>query len=112
MTGWPWLLVAIISEVTGTLALKAALTGPGWYVVVAVGYLSSFYFLSRALTAGMALGVAYGIWGALGVVSTAIASALLFGESLTPLMGLGIALVIGGVLVVELGAGHAAKENR
>ncbi|OYO20496.1 QacE family quaternary ammonium compound efflux SMR transporter [Enemella evansiae] len=112
MRAWYWLLAAVTSEVTATLSLKAALGHPGWYGVVVVGYLLSFFFLSRALVAGMAIGVAYGIWGALGVASTAIASALLFDEALTPLMGFGIALVISGVLVVEVGAARAVKEAR
>ena len=58
----------------------------------------------------MALGVAYGIWGALGVALTAVMSALIFDEALTALMGLGIALIIAGVLTVELGS-QAAHKN-
>lgn len=108
MKRWFWLAGAIASEVTATLSLKAALDESGWYAVVGGGYLLAFVCLANALRSGMALGVGYGIWGALGVAITAITAALLFGETLTPLMGLGIALVIGGVMVVEVGSGCAA----
>lgn len=54
----------------------------------------------------MALGVAYGIWAAAGVALTAILSRILFKEPLTWVMGLGIILIAGGVLLIELGAAH------
>lgn len=111
MTKWLFLLGAIVSEVTGSLSLKGALDHPLLYVVVVVGYAASFVFLSRVLSRGMPLGVAYGIWGALGVAATAVLSALIFDESLTPLMGAGLALVIAGVLVVELGSHAATKQQ-
>lgn len=107
MNKWLVLAGAIVSEVAATLALKAALTHPGLYVVVAVGYVAAFVFLTFCLRAGMKIGVAYGIWGASGVALTAVLSAAIFNEPLTALMGLGIALIIGGVLTVELGSQKA-----
>lgn len=101
-----WLLLgcAIVSEVTGSLSLKAALDQPGWYVLVLLGYVSSFVFIDQVLRAGLPLGVAYGIWGALGVALTAGLSAAIFGETLTSVMVVGMALVIAGVLCIELGS--------
>jgi len=106
-----FLAAAIGLEVTATLSLKGAMEIPGLYAVVAIGYIGSFCALALVLRAGMALGVAYGIWGACGVALTAVLSSLLFGEPLTALMGLGIVLVIGGVLCVELGAQAAHKKK-
>lgn len=111
MTKWLFLLGAIVSEVTGSLSLKGALDHPWLYVVVAIGYAASFVFLSGVLSRGMPLGVAYGIWGALGVATTAVLSALIFDEALTALMGAGLVLVIAGVLVVELGSQAAAQQH-
>jgi small multidrug resistance pump len=54
----------------------------------------------------MAIGVAYGIWAASGVALTAVAAHILFREPFTRIMGLGIVLIAGGVLLIELGA-HA-----
>lgn len=104
MITWLLLLAATLSEVGGSLALKGALERPVLYVVVVLGYASSFALLGVVLRRGLPLGVAYGIWAALGVALTALLSAVLFGEALTPVMGVGMGMVIVGVLVVELGS--------
>ena len=104
MITWLLLLAATLCEVGGSLALKGALEHPLLYVVVVVGYASSFALLGVVLRRGLPLGVAYGIWAALGVAVTALLSAALFGEALTPVMLAGMGMVIVGVLVVELGS--------
>ncbi|CAI7614547.1 unnamed protein product [Penicillium discolor] len=103
---WLFLIGAIVFEVVGTLSLRMAVDKKRWYVGVAVGYVLAFTMLSLALAGGMALGVAYGIWAASGVALTAILSKFLFKEPFTWLMGLGIVLIVGGVLCIELGAVH------
>ena len=112
MKKWLILAGAIALEVTATLSLKGAIDLPALYAVVVIGYLGSFVALSLVLRAGMALGVTYGIWGASGVMLTAVLSSLLFGEPLTAVMGLGIVLIIGGVLCVELGSQAARKNSK
>ncbi|WP_104174446.1 multidrug efflux SMR transporter [Arthrobacter sp. Y81] len=112
---WILLAGAILSEVTASLSLKAALDHPAFFIVVVLGYAASFGFLAWVLRKGLGLGVAYGIWAALGVTLTVLLAALIFGETLTPVMLVGMAMVIGGVLCVELGshqtpAGVPAKE--
>ena len=98
---------AVVCEVVATLCLRMASTGRRiWYAPVAVGYLIAFVMLSITLNEGLGLGVAYGIWAASGVALTAVASKFLFKEPFTWVMALGIALIIGGVLLVELGAAH------
>lgn len=102
-----WLLLglAIAFEVAGTLSLRMAATGRrAFYAAVAGGYLIAFAFLAATLSAGMPLGIAYGVWSAAGIVLTAVLSKLLFQEAFTALMGLGIALIVGGVLLIELGS--------
>ena len=104
----PWLLLAaaVLSEVTASLSLKAALDHPVLYLVVAAGYGISFTLLSVVLRRGMPLGVAYGIWSAVGIVATAVLSRMLFREPLTtPMLG-GMGLIVVGVLLVELGGVH------
>lgn len=108
---WLLLITAILTEVSATLSLRAALDHPAWYIVVVGGYLAAFTALSFVLREGMGLGVAYGIWGATGVVLTAVFATALFGDPLTATMGVGIALVIGGVLYVELGSQAAADSG-
>ncbi|MGA5731571.1 DMT family transporter [Streptomyces seoulensis] len=105
---WAYLGAAILIEVAGTLCLGMASRGHGkrWLAGTVTGYLAAFTFLSLALSGGMALGVAYGIWAAAGVALTAVATRVLFGEPLTRVMGAGIGLIAVGVLCIELGAGH------
>ncbi|WP_234794316.1 DMT family transporter, partial [Mycolicibacterium flavescens] len=55
------------------------------------------------LSLGMPVGVAYGVWTACGVALVAVIARFLFAEPLTWVMALGIALVVGGVLTIELG---------
>ncbi|MFK4108056.1 DMT family transporter [Streptomyces sp. NPDC002176] len=107
MRKWLLLTAAILLEVTATLSLRGAIDHPALYVLVVVGYIGSFTVLALVLRAGLALGVAYGVWGACGVALTAVLAALFFGDPLTAVMGVGIALVIAGVLCVELGAQSA-----
>lgn len=97
------LALAIVCEVAGTLSLRMSLTNKRWYLAVVAGYVTAFSCLSGALAQGMALGVAYGVWAACGVALTAVCSKFLFGEALTWLMSLGIVLIAGGVLLIELG---------
>lgn len=104
-----WLLSGAIGcEVAATLSLRAATDHSAWYVVVVAGYVASFAFLAAVLRR-MAVGVAYGIWGACGITLTAVLAWVLFGDPLTALMGVGIALVISGVLIVEIGSQSAEK---
>jgi small multidrug resistance pump len=106
----PWLFLAgaIITEVIATTALKLSegFTKLVPSIVVVVGYIAAFGMLSQALTRGMAIGVAYGVWAAAGVALVAVAGAVFLGESMTWVQVGGIALVIAGVLALELGAAH------
>jgi small multidrug resistance pump len=103
VTKWLLLACAIGSEITASLSLKAAQDRPGWYALTALGYLTSFALLTAVLRRGLPLGVTYGIWGAAGVSLTAVFGAVIFDETLTGVMMLGIVLVVAGVLLVELG---------
>lgn len=106
----PWLplLSAIALEVTATLSLRAAegWTHPLWLIVVVIGYTGSLWLLSVVLDRGMPVGVAYGIWSAIGVVLTAVLGTVLFGETLGTVQIIGVGAIVAGVLLVELGS-HA-----
>jgi small multidrug resistance pump len=109
MRKWLLLGAAILLEVAATMSLRAALDNPAWYALVSIGYAGSFVALTFVLRLGVGVGVAYGIWSACGVALTAVLATVLFGDPLTATMGVGIALVIGGVLCVELGAHTEAR---
>jgi small multidrug resistance pump len=106
---WLFLIGAILTEVAATLALRMG-SQPGahkiWFLGVGAGYLAAFAFLALTLGQGIAIGVAYGIWAASGVALTALASRVLFDEPLTKITLGGIAMIIAGVLSVELATTH------
>ena len=103
------LVLAIVSEVVGTVALKAsegfARIGP--IALVVVGYGLSFYFLALALKQ-IPLGVAYAIWSGLGTAGAVVAGMLLWRESLSLAGAAGIVLIIAGVILLNLYSGVSA----
>jgi small multidrug resistance pump len=101
---WLALAGAILIEVVATLSLRASegFRRKKWIAPVAAGYVASFYLMWVSLSLGMPVGIAYGIWSACGVALVAVIAKFLFADPLTPLMGVGIALIIGGVLTIEL----------
>ncbi len=109
MRKWALLAAAILTEVTGTLALRAFQDHSGFLAVVVPGYVLSFVFLAMVLRTGMPVGVAYGIWGACGTAVTAVLATLIFHDPFTAPIILGIGLIIAGVLLVEFGSHHAAE---
>lgn len=108
MVVWLFLVGAILTEVMATTALKLSegFTRPVPSIVVVVGYIAAFGMLSQALTRGLGIGVAYGIWSAAGVALVAIIGAVFLGEGMTWVQVSGIALVAAGVLALEFGAQH------
>jgi small multidrug resistance pump len=105
---WLLLVGAILSEVTATVSLKLSdgLSKLVPTIVVAVGYVVAFVLLAQALKRGIPLGVAYGVWAAAGVALVAIIGAVFLHEPLAPVQVVGLVLVGGGVLLLELGARH------
>jgi small multidrug resistance pump len=106
--GYLFLAAAIASEVTATISLRASdgFRKPLFVAILVVGYLASFALLSATLSRGVPLGVAYGIWAAVGVAAVAVLSIPFFGETLTAVQVAGIVLVMAGVVALELGAEH------
>lgn len=102
---WVWLMASIVSEVIATLSLRAAdgVRRPLWLVPIVVGYGLAFAFLAMSLSLGMPVGVAYGLWTAIGIVLVALAARLIWHDRITPRMITGMGLVVVGVMLVEMG---------
>src|SRR5262245_61612124 len=98
-----YLAIAIVAEVIGTLAMKAteSFTKPLPTLLLVVGYGTAFYFLTLCLKS-MSVGVAYAMWSGLGVVLVTIAAAILYKETPDSWAILGMALIVVGVLVLNL----------
>src|SRR5690242_9485104 len=107
--GWLLLGTAIAAEVAGTLALRALSAGwrTGPALVVAVGYVASFVLLALALRT-IPVSTAYAVWAGVGTAGVAVLAWLVYDEQITWVGVAGIALVIAGVAVLNLGgAAHA-----
>ncbi|GAO37366.1 multidrug transporter [Sulfuricella sp. T08] len=100
---WLYLLIAIVSEVCATTALKASMgfTRLAPSMIVIVGYSSAFYFLSLTIRT-IHLGIAYAIWSGVGVVLITIAGWLLYDQKLDLAAIIGIALITAGALVLNI----------
>lgn len=98
-----YLTIAIIAEVIATNALKASegftRVGPG--VLTALGYGAAFYFLALVLKT-MPVGVVYAVWSGLGIVLVTIVAALLFKQVPDTPAVIGMALIVAGVVVMNV----------
>jgi small multidrug resistance pump len=100
---WLYLGVAIIAEVAATSALRAAdgFTRTVPSVVVVVGYLVAFYFLSLTLHT-IPVGIAYAVWSGIGIALIALIGWLLYGQALDLPAMLGLALIVTGVVILNM----------
>ena len=97
-----YLALAIISEVAGTIALKASaeFTNLIPSLIVVAGYCISFYLMTLVLRV-IPIGVTYAVWSGLGIVLVAIIGAFLYKEipDIPAIIGMG--LIILGVLSIH-----------
>ena len=98
-----FLLVAIVAEVTATSALKQAqgFTKPWPTLVTVGGYAIAFYFLSLTLRT-LPTGIAYAIWSGVGIILVTAVAWLWHGQRLDAAAIAGMALIVAGVLVMNL----------
>ncbi|MGE5697878.1 MAG: DMT family transporter [Candidatus Sericytochromatia bacterium] len=103
---WVLLAAAIVFEVAATLSLRASegFTKLGWAVPVTIGYVAAFGLLAMVLKRGMLVGVAYGVWSAIGVVATAGLARYLFDDPFTWAMAAGVVLIGAGIFLLETGS--------
>ena len=98
-----YLAIAIVAEVVATSSLKASesFTKPLPSLLVVVGGGVAFYFLSVSLES-ISVGVAYAMWSGLGVVLVTAAAAILYQQVPDVWAVVGMALIVAGVLVLNL----------
>lgn len=101
---WLFLFLAIIGEVIGTSALKASdgFTKIVPSIIVVAGYAVAFFFLSLTLKDNINIGVVYAIWSGVGVSLISAIGYLYYKQSLDIPALLGIALIIIGVMIINL----------
>jgi multidrug transporter EmrE-like cation transporter len=107
MNGWILLMLAIISEVIGSTGLKASKGFTVFIpsVLVVAGYGAAFYLLSLVLKS-ISLNTAYAVWAGLGTALIALVGWFFLNEPMSFVKAGGIALVIAGVVVINLSGAH------
>nr|WP_321572632.1 multidrug efflux SMR transporter [Parafrankia colletiae] len=102
------LMVAIVSEVVATSLLKSTAGFSRLWPTVAclATYGVAFLALSLAIERGLQVGIGYAIWSGLGTTLIVLIGALFLHEPLTAAKLLGVALIIAGVIVVNLAGAH------
>ena len=110
MSGYLFLGIAIAAEVIATTSMKA-LDGFNKQlplVLVVVGYGVSLWLLSLVVKT-IPIGIAYAVWAGLGIVLVSIAALFLYQQKLDLPAIVGMSLIVGGVVVIQLfssTAGH------
>lgn len=105
--GYVLLSGAIAAEVAATTAMKYSdgLTRLWPSLLTALGYLVSFVLLAQTLKS-VSIGTAYAIWSGVGTATIALLGLMLFGEGMNTIKVAGILLIVGGVVVLNLGGAH------
>ncbi|MEJ6398802.1 DMT family transporter [Yoonia sp. 208BN28-4] len=97
------LIFAVIFETVGTTALQASQQFTRFWpaVLCVISYAAAFYLLSLALKY-MPVGILYAVWSGFGIVMIAVIGFIVFGQKLDLWAILGLAMIIGGILVIHL----------
>ncbi|MER7107608.1 DMT family transporter [Streptomyces sp. NPDC000229] len=105
--GYGLLAAAIAAEVAGTTAMKYSegFTRLWPSLITVAGYLIAFALLAQTLKT-LSVGAAYAIWAGVGTAAVAAIGMLFLNESTSLVKVTGIALVIAGVVVLNLGGAH------
>jgi multidrug transporter EmrE-like cation transporter len=103
MNKWLGLGIAIVAETVATSAMKPSegFTRLVPSVIVVIGYAVAFYFLSMTLKA-IPVGIAYAIWSGVGIVLISLAGWIMFGQKLDAPAIIGIALIMSGVVIMNV----------
>ncbi|MGY2702118.1 DMT family transporter [Nocardioides sp. HB32] len=101
------LMVAIGVEVVSTALLPKAdgFTNPLWSAVVLVGYGVSIWLLTVVVRT-MPVSVAYAIWSGVGTAIVAVVGYAFLGEQLGWLKVLSLAMIVVGVIGLNLAGAH------
>ncbi|WP_433508633.1 DMT family transporter [Nonomuraea sp. CA-143628] len=108
MVMYAFLALAIVAEVVGTSLLKSTEGFTRLWPTVAclAAYVVAFVALSQGIARGMQIGVAYAVWAGLGTALIVMIGVLFLGEPISATKLLGVALVIAGVITLNLRGAH------
>ncbi|MFD1659923.1 DMT family transporter [Streptomyces caeni] len=100
---WLYLAIAVVFEIAVAIAAGKAegFKNRNWTITTLVTGALGTYFLSRALLT-FSVGVGYAIWTSVAGIGITLLGALIFGQRLDWRKALGIAVIIAGVVGLQL----------
>lgn len=104
MLYWVLLILAIATEIIGTVSMKwASVNGESeGYLFMLLMIALSYIFLSFAVKR-IALGVAYAMWEGIGILFITLFSVILFDESLSAMKIIGLISLVTGIGLIKSG---------
>lgn len=100
---YAFLVIAIIAEIVAANALKSSNQFTRlWPTVLSLSCYCVSLFLLTLVLKKMSLGITYAIWSGLGIVFVAIIGVLYHKEALDLPAVIGMMMIIGGVIVINL----------
>jgi len=97
---WIALTIALDAFATTSSRLSAGFTRACWTAATLLGYLGVLVTFSRAILT-LPVGSAYALWSGLGTVLIATIGTLAFGDRMGATTIIGIALILGGVALLN-----------
>lgn len=103
-----FLLCAIVAEVMATSLLKSTegFTRLWPTLVCLTGYAVSFALLALSIARGMQTDVAYALWSAVGTALIVLIAVVFLGSPVSVAKVAGVALIIAGVVTLNLSGSH------
>jgi small multidrug resistance pump len=104
---WLLLVAAIGVEVVSTASLPRTqgFRDPWWTFFVLVGYALSIWLLALVVK-HLSVSVAYAVWSGLGTAGIAVIGVLFLGERIDLVKAAALAMIIVGVVVLNLHGAH------
>ena len=104
MNPWVALIAAGLCEIGWPLGFKVAQTAPAWRVAaisLSVASMALSGWLLFLAQKQIPIGTAYAVWTGIGAAGTFILGVAVFGDALNWGRALGVAMIIGGVVVLK-----------
>lgn len=104
MNPWVALIAAGLCEIGWPLGFKVAQTAPAWRMAaisLSVASMALSGWLLFLAQKQIPIGTAYAVWTGIGAAGTFILGVAVFGDALNWGRALGVAMIIGGVVVLK-----------
>jgi quaternary ammonium compound-resistance protein SugE len=103
---WIYLLLASVFEIAFATSMKASegFTRLWPTIITAIGIVGGLGFLALAMRE-LPVSIAYPIWTGIGAIGTVAIGYYYFGEGMSLIKGLSIAMIVGGIIGLKASTG-------